>query len=330
MGSLLQYKNHFATTAFSTALLNIALITSLLLTNGMSKIDIVYAMSYAVIAGGILQLLTHVIAIKNKNLLKLFRFGFTNRKKDKIKAENKRFFRSFSHAILGNSTPQISAFLDTWIASFLLTGSISYLYYANRIFQLPLALFAIALSVGVFPKIAKLIKNHQNTEAFILFKNGFWFLTFLLTLSAIGGYILSEEIVKLLFQRGAFTLEDTTKSAEVLQMYLVGLIPYGLAKLFSLWLYASLRQKEAAKIAFYSLLTNVLLYAVLVEPLGVKGLALASSCAGIVLLGFTIRSFGLKEFLDIIRDKKLFIFVGMIIIYIPILLYIKELINDYL
>jgi putative peptidoglycan lipid II flippase len=330
LGSLLQYKNHFATTAFSTALLNIALISSLLLTNGMEKIEIIYAMSYAVIVGGVLQLLTHIIAIKNRNLLKLFKYGFTNRNNSKIKNENEKFFKSFSHAILGNSTPQISAFLDTWIASFLLTGSISYLYYANRIFQLPLALFAIALSVGVFPKIAKLIKNNKKEDALILFKNGFWFLLFLLTLSAIGGFILSQEIVKLLFQRGAFSSQDTIKSAEVLQMYLIGLIPYGLAKLFSLWLYATLRQKEAAKIAFYALTTNVLLYTVLVEPLGVKGLALASSCAGIVLLGFTVYSFGIKEFLDIIRDKKLFIFVGILLVYIPALLYIKELINVYL
>ncbi len=330
MGSLLQYKNHFATTAFSTALLNIALISSLLLTNGMEKIEIVYAMSYAVIVGGVLQLLTHIIAIKNRNLLKLFWFGFSNRKKDRIKDEDRSFFRSFSHAILGNSTPQISAFLDTWIASFLVTGSISYLYYANRIFQLPLALFAIALSVGVFPKIARLIKNSETKKALMLFKSGFWFLTFLLTLSAIGGFILSEEIVKLLFQRGAFSAEDTQKSAEVLQMYLIGLIPYGLAKLFSLWLYATLKQKEAAKIALFALSTNLLLYTVLIEPLGVKGLALASSCAGIILLGFTIRSFGIKEFLDIIRDKKLAIFVGMLIVYIPTLLYIKEIISEYL
>ncbi len=330
MGSLLQYKNHFATTAFSTALLNIALISSLLLTDGMDKKSIIYAMSYAVIIGGVLQLLTHILAIKNRNLLKLFKFGFQNRKKDKTKDEEKRFFFSFSHAILGNSTPQISAFLDTWIASFLLTGSISYLYYANRIFQLPLALFAIALSVGIFPKIARLVKNSETQKALLLFKNGFWFLLFLLTLSAIGGFILSEEIVKILFQRGAFSSEDTIKSAGVLQMYLVGLIPYGLSKLFSLWLYANHRQKEAAKIALFALGTNLLLYTILVKPLGVEGLALASSCAGIVLLSFTIRAFGIKEFLDIIRDKKLVIFVGMLIIYIPTLLYIKEIISEYL
>ncbi|WP_024954646.1 murein biosynthesis integral membrane protein MurJ [Sulfurospirillum arcachonense] len=332
LGSLLQYKNHFATTAFSTALLNIALISSLLLTNGMDKKTIVYAMSYAVIIGGCLQLFTHIIAIKNRNLLKLFQYGYTSRskKQDKIKDEEKLFFKSFSHAILGNSTPQISAFLDTWIASFLLTGSISYLYYANRVFQLPLALFAIALSVGIFPKIARLIKNNDIDDAQILFKNGFWFLFFLLSLSAIGGFILSEEIIKILFQRGAFSLEDTKNSAEVLQMYLIGLVPYGLSKLFSLWLYASHKQKEAAKISLFALSANVILYAVFVQPLGVKGLALASSCAGFVLLIFTIRSFSIKKFLDIIIDKKLAIFVGLILFYIPTLLYFKEIINEYL
>jgi len=152
----------------------------------------------------------------------------------------------------------------------------------------------------------------------------------LLTLSAIGGIILSQEIVKLLFERGAFTSEDTLKSAEVLQMYLVGLVPFGLAKLFSLWLYATLRQKEAVKIALFGLGANLLMYTLLVEPLGVKGLALASSIAGIVLLAFTIRSFGFKEFLDTIRDKKLAILIGVILAYIPILLWIKEAISVYL
>jgi len=107
LGSLLQYKNHFATTAFSTALLNISLITALLLTDGLDKITIIYAMSYAVITGGFLQLLTHIIAVKNKNLLKLFKYGFTNRKTNKAKTEEKKFCGSFSHAIRGNYTRQI-------------------------------------------------------------------------------------------------------------------------------------------------------------------------------------------------------------------------------
>lgn len=332
LASLLQYKNHFATTAFSTALLNISLIFALLLSKGLDKKTIVYAMSYAVIIGGFLQLLTHIFVAKHKKMLKLFFYGFRYRKKrsTKLQKDTKTFFHSFSHAIIGNSTPQISAFLDTWIASFLSTGSISYLYYANRIFQLPLALFAIALSVGIFPKITRLIKNNDEKNSFYLFKNGFWMLFFLLSFSTIGGIIFAKEIIFILFERGSFSHNDTLISAQVLQMYLIGLLPFGLAKIFSLWLYATQNQKKAAKISLYALTCNVFFYLLFVPSLGVSGLALASSCAGFVLLGFTLISFGVKKFLDIILDKKLIIFIGALIIYVPILLWIKDIIDDYL
>lgn len=332
LASLLQYKNHFATTAFSTALLNISLIFALLLSKGLDKKTIVYAMSYAVIIGGLLQLLTHIFVAKHKKMLKLFFYGFRYRKKrsTKLQKDTKTFFHSFSHAIIGNSTPQISAFLDTWIASFLSTGSISYLYYANRIFQLPLALFAIALSVGIFPKITRLIKNNDEKNSFYLFKNGFWMLFFLLSFSTIGGIIFAKEIIFILFERGSFSHNDTLISAQVLQMYLIGLLPFGLAKIFSLWLYATQNQKKAAKISLYALTCNVFFYLLFVPSLGVSGLALASSCAGFVLLGFTLISFGVKKFLDIILDKKLIIFIGALIIYVPILLWIKDIIDDYL
>ena len=328
-GSLLQYKNHFTTTAFSTALLNIALIVALLLSKDLEKIEIVYALSYGVVAGGLLQLLAHIIALKSKGLLKIFKYGFLYRKKE-IKKEEKSFLKSFLQAIVGNSTPQISAFLDTAIASFLAYGSISYLYYANRVFQLPLALFAIALSVGVFPKIARYIKLKDEKSANRLFREGFWILFFLLSLSSAVGIIFSSEIVKLLFERGAFTQKDTLESAKVLSMYLVGLIPFGLAKLFSLYLYATHNQKRAAKISLIALSVNVLLYALLVAPLGVSGLALASSGGGIVLFILSIHSFGVKKFLDIILCKKLYIYILAMAILIPLLLYSKEIIDGYL
>jgi putative peptidoglycan lipid II flippase len=332
LASILQYKNHFATTAFSTALLNIALISALLLSKGLDKKSIVYAMSYAVIIGGFLQLITHVFVVKHKKMLKLFVYGFRYRKKKntELQKDTKTFFHSFSHAIIGNSTPQISAFLDTWIASFLTTGSISYLYYANRIFQLPLALFAIALSVGIFPKITRFIKNNDEENSLYLFKNGFWMLLFLLSFSAIGGIIFAKEIIFILFERGSFTHTDTIISAQVLQMYLIGLLPFGISKIFSLWLYATQNQKKAAKISLYALTCNVFFYLLFVPWLGVSGLALASSCAGFILLGFTLASFGVKKFLDIILDKKLIIFIGTLIIYVPILLWIKDIIDDYL
>ncbi|MBE0490837.1 MAG: murein biosynthesis integral membrane protein MurJ [Sulfurospirillum sp.] len=332
LASLLQYKNHFATTAFSTALLNIALIGALILSKNYEKMTIVYAMSYAVLVGGMLQLVTHFIAARSRGLLKLFAYGFTcrHKKPPRLQIEEKHFLRSFSQAIIGNSTPQISAFLDTAIASFLSAGSISYLYYANRIFQLPLALFAIALSVGIFPKIARYVKNGDEIQSTKMFKDGFWILFSLLSLASIGGIILSEEIVYLLFQRGAFDALDAQNTAGVLRMYLIGLLPFGLAKLFSLWLYASHKQKQAAKISLYALGSNIIFYALFIQSLGVMGLALASSAAGFVLLGFTLHSFGIKKFLDIMLDQKLGYFMLAFVIYIPLLLWFKGFIHGYL
>jgi len=159
MASLLQYREHFATTAFSTVLLNIALIFALMWGRGSHEKDIVEILSWAVLVGGLLQITTHILALRAKRMLRLLAVGFASlgRYGYRSAMEIRRFFKNFVPAVWGNSTAQVMAFLDTWLASFLVSGSISYLYYANRVFQLPLALFAIALSVAIFPSIAKSI-----------------------------------------------------------------------------------------------------------------------------------------------------------------------------
>ena len=119
MAALLQYKHHFATTAYSTALLNLAMIFALLISQNMEKYEITFYLSYGVLVGGLLQILVHLYAIKKLNLCKIFHF-----KKHKKKEENK-FYKNFMSATVGSSTTHLSAFIDTWLASFLLTGSIS-------------------------------------------------------------------------------------------------------------------------------------------------------------------------------------------------------------
>ena len=169
IASLFQYRHHFATTSFSTALLNISLIIALLLSKDKSQSEIVYYLSFGVVIGGVLQLITHLIALKKLGFCKLIIGGFLHLKKKKnlIKEDTKKFKKEFFPAIWGNSTAQISAFLDTWLASLLVSGSISYLYYSNRVFQLPLALFAIATSVAIFPKVSRYLKHNDITKAMI-------------------------------------------------------------------------------------------------------------------------------------------------------------------
>ena len=227
----------------------------------------------------------------------------------------------------GNSTAQISAFLDTFLASFLATGSISYLYYANRIFQLPLALFAIATSVALFPRIARYLKNSDEEKALQNLKKAFWFLTFLLTASTIGGIILSHEIITLLFQRGAFGAKDTADTAVVLEMYLLGLLPFGLQKLFVLWLYAKEMQRDAAKIATLSLVTYTVFALSFIHPFGVAGLALAGTLGGFVSLFFTLKIFGMQNFFAILRSKNLLILIGGSLLFIALLLFLKGYID---
>ncbi|MEA1983474.1 MAG: murein biosynthesis integral membrane protein MurJ [Campylobacterota bacterium] len=332
LSGMLQYKHHFATTAFATALLNLSLIGALYLSQGKTEAQIVYYLSYGVVIGGILQLIAHIIALKQLGLMRLLYGGFKYlRVKNRlIKKDTRKFRNNFFPAMWGNSTAQVSAFLDTFLASFLVTGSISYLYYANRIFQLPLALFAIATSIALFPRVARYIRNKDEEQAKAFMSKAFWFLAFLLTASTIGGIILSREITWLLFERGAFSAEDTANTTAVLQMYLLGLLPFGLQKLFILWLYAKEMQGEAAKIATYSLVTYIVIALSLISPMGVSGLALASTTGGFVSFILTLKVFGIKNFLDIIRSKKLIYLLFSSTLLAVLLLSFKELVSVYI
>lgn len=325
LSALLQYKNHFATTAFSTALLNISMITALFLALNLDQKSAAMYLSWGVVAGGMLQVLSHIIALKRLNLLRLLSLGIVKFAKGK-RAKAKGFWQNFGHGIIGSSANQLSDFISTFIASFLATGAISYLYYANRIFQLPLALFAIALSTAIFPKIAKAIKSKNDTNAINLLKKSFSLLFFLLIFSTIGGFVLANEIIWLLFERGEFNAQNTAQSAKVLQMYMLGLLPFGLYKLFSLWLYAKMQQKIAAKIAIYSLFINTALCLLLFKPLGASGLALAGSISGLFLLGYAIFVFGIRQFLDIIFNRINLITIILAVIFGYLLIELKDII----
>ena len=332
LSTLLQYKHHFATSAFSTALLNISLILALYFSQDKSNSEIVYFLSWGVVVGGILQLIVHIIAIYKLGLSKMLYGGFKYlRVKSKIVKKDTRKFRSqFFPAMWGNSTAQVSAFLDTFLASFLITGSISYLYYANRIFQLPLALFAIATSIALFPRVARYIKNKDEDKALAFLSKAFWFLAFLLTASTIGGFVLAQEITWLLFERGAFSATDTSNTTAVLQMYMIGLLPFGLQKLFILWLYAKEMQMKAAKIATYSLLVYIIMALSFISPMGVSGLALASTIGGIVSFTLTIRVFGTSNFLNILRSKNsIYLFLGSLV-FTALLLIFKDFVAVYI
>ena len=313
LATLLQYREHFATTAMSTALLNISMISALLIYMKEKPETIVIALSVAVLIGGFLQVMAHLIAIKKLNMHKLLIGGWKYRNKKDVKEEEKSFNRLFFPSMWGNSMPQISAFLDTILASFLLTGSISYLYFANRVFQLPLAIIAIATSVALFPMISKAINRGDIDEAYSNLGKAFWLLLSLLGFATLAGIILSEPIIWLLLERGAFTEQNTLETAKVLSMYMLGLIPHGLTKLFAMFLYANHKHTKAAKIATISLIINVVVSIILMNLMGAMGLALSGSISGVILFTLTVREVGVKHLQEIIKSKKLvYLIIGLI------------------
>lgn len=305
MGTLLQYREHFITTAISTALLNLSMITALFLFMHHEPKTIIYALSFSVLIGGVLQVATHIYALHKFNMLRLLIGGWRYRKKKDVTQEKKQFTKLFIPSVWGNSAPQFASYLDTFLASFLITGSISYLFYANLLFQLPLGLIAIATASALFPSISKALSRGDKEDAYRNLGKAFWLLAFLLGIATLGGIIFAEPIVWLLFEYGRFTPKMTQDTANVLSMYMIGLLPYGFAKLFSMFLYASHRHTKAAKIATIALVVNILFSIVLMQSMGAMGLALAGSIGGWTLFILTIREVGTTLFFNIIKDKKI-------------------------
>ncbi|PAF50574.1 murein biosynthesis integral membrane protein MurJ [Helicobacter sp. 13S00477-4] len=313
LSTFLQYKNSFWVSAYNTVLLNLSMIGALYLAKDSDSMQIIYFLSYGVLCGGVAQILLHFYPLYKLKFFMIFFVGLRQIYKAlfspsakakflafKIKIDLKNFFTQFFPSVLGSSTAQIASFIDTLLASFLVGGSISYLYYANRIFQLPLAIFAIAISTALFPMIAKAIKNSQEMLALKNMKKSFWFLLFMLWVCVIGGIMLKNEIIWLLFERGEFQRSDTLEVANIFAAYMLGLLPFGLSRIFSLWLYAHRLQGRAAKISALSLIFGVICSLVLMWHFGAMGLALAGSLSGVMLFILSVREFGLVRFWDII------------------------------
>lgn len=324
-GAILNYEHKFFITSFSASLFNLCIILCVFFVDKNEPLQNLYYFSYAIVLSGVAQLILHLIALKNNITAKAMWLSIRLRR-TKVKLDN--FYANFFHGVLGSSATQLSSLLDTTIASFLITGSISYLYYANRVFQLPLALFAIALTQVSFPKILKHLKSGEENLALNFMKKALGFLSLLLVFSTLLGIVFAREITTLLFERGNFGANDAKLTAFVLIAYLIGLFPFGLQKLLSLWLYAKFKQKIAAIIAFKALgisasFSIICILLIQNDELKVLGVALASSISAFYLLGANIKEFGFKEFFALISLKKTLLAVVFLVLLGFVLLEFK-------
>jgi len=271
---ILNSLRHFAAPALSPVILNIAMIAAALGLRGCFR-EPITALAIGVLLGGALQLaLQWPFLIRMGILLKPnFRFSHPG-----LRQIGKLIIPS----ILGSAVYQINIFISTILASLLPRGSVSFLYYADRIVELPLGVFAIAVGTAALPSFSEQAADGdwgqlKKTISFSLR------LVFFIAIPATVALIaLRIPILSVLFQRGAFDSQSTRLTAEALLCYAAGLWAFSAIRIIDSVFFALQDRKSPLKVAFLSFLVNIAASVVLMFPLQHSGLALATSLASAV------------------------------------------------
>jgi putative peptidoglycan lipid II flippase len=276
MGILNSLK-HFGAPAAAPALLNVSMILSaLFLSESLSTP--VLSLSIGVLLGGFLQLLVQIPFLIRKG----FRFAF---KFDLNHSGMRRVFRLMVPGIIGQSVLQINLFVGTILASLLPAGSITYLFFADRLVQFPLALFGISVATAMLPTLSAQASEKKIPEMLETLSRTMRMVLFFMIPSMIGLIVLKEPIVSTLFQRGSFDYAATRGTALALMYYSLGLWAFAEVRVVAQPFYAMQDTKTPMKVAVIALLVNLFLSLILMSPLKHGGLALANALASILNLG---------------------------------------------
>jgi len=297
--SIINVHGKFAAGAFTPAILNISLILSLfILTPLFSSAG--YALSYGVLIGGLFQ-----FVFMYKFLLK---FYSPRIRIPQLNEKLKRFFHLFFPGVIGSGVIQLNIIIGTIIASFLPVGAISHIYYADRLNQFPLAIFGIAMGVVLLPSLSKAIKNNNIKEIDDTQNRSLEFSLLISLPSAAGLFILSLPIIHILFERGAFSSEDTIYTSQVLSIFSLGLPAYILIKVLITCFFARQDTKTPLYISLITVLLNVAISLMLIGTMREMGIALATAISAWVnaLLLFFILKFKKNLIIDNIFKKNTF------------------------
>lgn len=257
----------FAAAAFAPALLNLAMVGALLLVPSGGE-PTAYALAWGVTAGGFLQ-----IALLWNSARKA---GISLRlRRPRITPGVKRFFVVVIPATLGAGVYQISQLIDTFFATRLPEGSMSYLNYSDRLNQLPLSVIGTALGTAILPQISRFISKGEPDEAAKVQSQAVE-LSMLLCLPAfLALAVVAQPLVAALFQGGKFTATDALITGNTLAIIVAGLPAYVLVKVITPGFYARQDTATPVKTAAIVLIANVVLNFALIPPFGIYGLAAA-------------------------------------------------------
>lgn len=258
----------FAVAAFAPVLLNV--VTMGFLSLAFLFPNAAYAAAAGVTASGLAQLALLMLSARRLHLMEKIA-------RPRLDSDVRAFFRMFGPAVIGSSGLQIAMFADTIIGSLLSTGGMSSLYYAERLYQLPIGLVGVAAGTVLLPEMSRCFAREDWAGAFTA-QNRTLGLTFVLTAPFVVAFMaIPDVIVRALFQHGAFTAADSAATAAVLRAYGSGLLAMIAINGFRSGFQAMGDTKTPMVISLCALGVNLALKILLYKPLGAVGIALATS-----------------------------------------------------
>ncbi|NVK24532.1 MAG: murein biosynthesis integral membrane protein MurJ [Gammaproteobacteria bacterium] len=268
-GAVLNTYNKFAVAAFTPVFLNIAIIACAILFRD-SFAEPAYALAMGVFVGGLIQFLFQLPFMAKAGLLVLPKWGWNDEYVKRIRL-------LMLPAILGVSVHQLNALVDTVIASFLQTGSISWLYFADRLIEFPLGLFGIGIATVILPSLSKL-HTQDDPKAFQSTMD--WAVRFVLMLAfpaMVGLVALGPLIIEVLYLHGEFLPSDAQAVYWALVAYSSGLMSYMTVKVLAPGYFARQDTKSPVRIGIIAMLSNVVFNFMLAPFYGYVGLAIATA-----------------------------------------------------
>lgn len=277
-GAILNTLNRFAVAAFTPVLLNVAIIACAIALHEQFS-QPAYALAWGVFLGGVIQLLFQLPFLKQAGVLVRPQWGWRDKNVVKVR-------KLIIPALFGVSVGQINLLLDTVIASFLTLGSISWLYYSDRLLEFPLGLFGIAIATIILPTLSKNFVAQENAQ---FRSNMDWAVRMVCVLgipAAVGLAVLAEPLLLVLFQRGAFTVSDATLASYSLMAYATGLLSFMLVKVLAPGFYSRQDTKTPVKYGIWCMIANMGFNLIFVLWLGYElgfiGLAMATSASALL------------------------------------------------
>ncbi len=278
-GAILNTWNRFSVPAFVPTLLNVSMIGFALFLVPYFEPPVM-ALGWAVLVGGLLQFVFQLPALKKIGMLVLPRLNLRD-------SGVWRVMKQMGPAILGVSVSQISLILNTIFASFLVAGSVSWMYYADRLMELPAGVLGVALGTILLPSLARTHALDDRSSYSQLLDWGLRLCLLLALPASLALIVLAKPLVVTLFQYGAFTALDADMTCRALVAYAVGLVGIILVKVLAPGFYARQNIKTPVRIAIFSLAATQLmnLLFLFVIPLAHAGLALSISLAACLNAG---------------------------------------------